>query len=236
MIDFHSHILADMDDGSRNVDESVQMLRQSSGMGIDTIVATPHYYSNRDTISNYLSQRNERYQILMNELKESFDVPEIVLGAEVAFFSGMSREKDITRLCIDKTRYMLLEMPFFEWSSLTVSEIKSLIASRGITPIIAHIERYFSIQQKNGKIDEILDLGVIFQTNSEALTDGSNTRKILKMIDANKIHLLGSDCHNAAERPPNLDHAFKIIGRKLGNSALKKIDTNGRKILNDKWI
>ena len=225
-----------MDDGSKSVCESIQMLRLSFGMGIDTLVSTSHYYANAESMDSFLNRRKEKQQILIHEIDGIKHIPQIVMGAEVAYFSGMSREKEISRLCIEKTKYMLLEMPFSEWSSLTLNEVKSLITNRGITPIIAHIERYFPYQQKSGKFDELLNLGVVFQTNGEAVIDGRYSRKILKMIDTNKIHLLGSDCHNTAERPPNLDHAFKIIDRKLGNSTLNKIDTNGRRILNDEWI
>jgi len=236
MVDFHSHILPDMDDGSKSFGESIQMLRLSFDMGIDIMISTSHYYANDETISSFLSRRNEKQQILMSALDDINDVPQIVMGAEVAYFSGMSREKEISRLCIDKTKYMLLEMPFSEWSSLTISEVKSLITNRGITPIIAHIERYFPYQQKGGKFDQLLSLGVIFQTNAEALVHGKYRRKILKMIAANQIHLLGSDCHNAEERSPNLDRAFKIIAKKLGYSTLEKIDANSRRITNDECI
>ena len=236
MIDFHSHILPDMDDGSKSVDESIQMLRLSFKMSVDTIVSTSHYYANRDTIDSFLSRRDSKRQVLQDGLEGTIDVPKIVMGAEVAFFSGMSREKEITSLCIENTKYMLLEMPFFEWSSLTIAEVKNLISNRGITPIIAHIERYLPYQHKNGKIDALLSLGVVLQTNSEALYEGVNKRKMLSMIDTNIVHILGSDCHNTTDRPPNLDQAFRIIEKKLGRSALNSIDVNGRKILNDEGI
>lgn len=236
MIDFHSHILPDMDDGSKSVDESVAMLRLSFNMGIDTIVSTSHYYANHDTIDSFLSRRNCKQKVLQEGLVGLNDIPKIVMGAEVSFFSGMSREKEITSLCIDNTKYMLLEMPFFDWSSLTIAEIKNLISNRGITPIIAHIERYLPYQYKNGKIDALLNMGVVFQANSEALCEGVNKRKMLSMIDTNVVHILGSDCHNTIDRMPNLDQAFKIIGKKLGNTTLEMIDTNGRRILNDELI
>lgn len=235
MIDFHSHILPEMDDGSKSFLESIQMLKLSFCMGIDTMVSTSHYYANLDTIDNFLSRRNEKGQTLLHEIEGMLDVPKIVFGAEVAYFSGMSREKEITRLCIEKTKYLLLEMPSSDWTSLTINEIKSLISNRGITPIIAHIERHLS-QQKTGKIDELRGLGVVLQTNAEALYDGAYRRAVLKMIGTKKIKLLGSDCHSIDYRAPNLDRAYEIIAKKLGNSMLKSIDMNGRKILNDNWI
>lgn len=236
MIDFHSHILPEMDDGSKSVDESIQMLKTSFVMGIDTIVSTSHYYADCDTVESYLSRRKEKQQLLMRGLEGISDVPLIVMGAEVAFFSGISREKEILRLCIENTKYMILEMPFSEWSSLNVNEIKGLITNRGITPILAHIERYLPFQHKNGKIEELISLGVVLQTNGEAVIDSSYKRTILKMIANNEVHLLGSDCHNMSDRLPNLNQAFQTISKKLGNCAIRKIDSNGRRILNNECI
>lgn len=235
MIDFHSHILPNMDDGSKSVSESIQMMKISFAMGIDTMVSTSHYYANSETIDSFLTRRNKELQILLRELEGIGDVPQIIVSAEVTFFSGMSREKEISRLCIDKTKYMLIEMPFLEWSSLTINEIKSLISNRGIMPIIAHIDRHLS-QQRAGKIDELLSLGVILQANAEALFDCECRQTVLKMIGRKEIQLLGSDCHGISYRSPNLDRAFKIIAKKYGNSTLKNIDINGRKILNDNYI
>ena len=234
MIDFHSHILPDMDDGSKSVLESIQMLKLSFGMGIDTMVSTSHYYAERDTIDSFLNRRNEKFENLISATESAADVPKIVPGAEVTYFSGMGREKEISRLCIDKTKYMLLEMPRSDWTSLTINEVKSLISNRGITPIIAHIERYLS-QLKTGKIDELLNLGVVLQTNAEALSEGAYRKTVLKMIGNNKIQLLGSDCHGITFRSPNLNRAYKIIEKKLGKSMLKSIDMNGQKILNAHW-
>lgn len=231
MIDFHTHILPEMDDGSRSIDESIEMLRLSNKMGIDTMISTSHFYSGNETIDYYLKRRNEKHEMLKEALEGISDVPCIVIGAEVAFYSGMSREKGIPQLCINKTNYMLIEMPFSEWSSLTINEIKSLITNRGISPIIAHIDRYLPYQKKSGKIEELLDLGVVFQANAESIIDTTQRRNILKLIETNRIHLLGSDCHNMSKRPPNLNLALEIISKKVGNSALKRIDYNGRSIL-----
>lgn len=236
MIDFHSHFLPNMDDGSNSVNESLQMLKLSYEMGIDTIISSSHYYSNDETIDCFLKRRDEKQKILLHKLNGINDVPHIVMGAEVAYFSGMSREKDISKLCIGDTNYMLLEMPFYEWSSLTINEVVGLLKNRGITPIIAHIERYLRYLRKNKRLEELLDLGVVVQASGESVIDACQRPYILKLLGKNKIHLMGSDCHNMLERPPNLDMAFKIISKQLGNSALKKIEYNGRSILNSDLI
>lgn len=232
MIDFHSHFLPEMDDGSSSFSESIQMLKLSYAMGIDTIISTSHYCSNCENIDGFLTKRDARLQELIHLLDGTNDIPQIVRGAEVTFFSGMSSVKELSQLCVGDTKYMLLEMPFCEWSTLTMREVRSLITNCGITPILAHIERYFPYQKRKRDIEELLNLGARLQTNAEALLEGSQKRAVLKLLSERKIHLLGSDCHNMTERRPNLDGAIKIIEKEIGSSSIKRIDSIGRSILN----
>ncbi|NCB42976.1 MAG: capsular polysaccharide biosynthesis protein [Clostridia bacterium] len=236
MIDFHSHILPKMDDGSGSVRESLQMLKLSWETGIDTIVATPHYYAKDESIEHFVERRQEKYDLLMREIVAENGIPQIVLGSETAYFAGMSRESNISKLCINGTKYLLLEMPFAEWSSLTIKEVQGLISNRGITPIIAHLERYYPTQRRSGKIKELLNLDVLVEINGEAFAGGSLSRKMMKMLSKNEVHLLGSDCHNMGTNPPNLDFTFKLISKRLGESQLKKIDARGRSVLKGELI
>ena len=231
MIDFHSHILPEMDDGSSCVSESEQMLKLSWEMGIDTVVATPHYYAGNESVECFIARRQEKYDLLMRSINDTVIIPQIVMGSETAFYVGISRESDILKLCIGQTKYLLLEMPFTEWSSLTIKEVQGLIINRGIIPIIAHLERYYPIQCRNGKINELLNLGVLVQVNGETFVDNELRRKMMKMLSKDAVHLLGSDCHNMNENPPNLSQAFKHISAKLGDGVLEKIDATGRLVL-----
>lgn len=232
MIDFHTHVIPDIDDGSRSVCESIQMLRMSADMGVDTIVATPHFYAGQKSISEFISRRKHAFDSLMEACaaEAEAEVPDIVLGAEVEFFPGMSGEADISLLCIADTRYMLLEMPFEPWSRRTMNEVRALLSVYGINPIIAHIERYFSIQG-NDTINGLLDMEVPVQINGSYLINTQSRRKALKLFKENCAHLLGSDCHNMTSRKPNLDKACEIIKRKLGNEKLNQIEALGRSIL-----
>ena len=235
MIDFHSHFLPRMDDGSSNLGESVQMLKQSYKCGVDTIVSTSHYYSEYESINEFIKRREVKLNWLLPQLHDIDEVPNIVLGSEVSFFSGISGEKNLQKLCIAGTKYLMLEMPYSDWSSLNIKELRSLLLNRGITPILAHAERYIPYQHKN-RIDELLNLGAVFQVNSESVIDLRQRKQILKLIKSGIIHVLGSDCHNTKDRHPNLDAAFNIIENEVGILALKRIEQNGRRILNDDFI
>ena len=147
--DLHSHILPGMDDGCQTVEESVQMLRSCYEQGIHKICATPHYYP-VESVDEFLKRRNESVQLLHKALEqEKLPVPKICLGAEVAYRPGICYQEDLDKLCIGNSQYLLLEMPFNKWGEEVIRTVRNICNVRGITPILAHIERYLSMQDKD---------------------------------------------------------------------------------------
>jgi len=104
MIDLHSHILPNLDDGSKDADESIALLNLLANQGIETVVATPHFYANDESVENFLKRRTESYEILSQRLYDG--LPKIFLGAEVRYYQGISRMPDINKLCIDGTNHL----------------------------------------------------------------------------------------------------------------------------------
>lgn len=231
MIDFHAHFLPDMDDGSKSMEESLQMLRLSYDVGVDTMVSTSHFFAYHESIGAFLGRRDERLNHLAHLLEGADNVPKLVGGAEVAFYSGMCREKEIPRLCIGDTKCLLIEMPYCRWSSLKKRELISLICNRGITPILAHIERYWGYGGNSDLMEELFDLGAVAQINGEALLSDLQKRRVLKLIRKRKTVLLGSDCHNMKDRRPNLDRASQVIEKEIGRPCLDKIEQFSRGFL-----
>lgn len=232
MIDFHSHVLPRLDDGSKSSDMSVKMLEISASHGITTMVATPHFYISHSNVEPFLNHREGSYQALMRKIKElGRDLPEIRLGAEVYYFSNLSALPDIEKLCIQGTSHLLLEMPFEKWSEKTLREVEKLIYDRRITPIIAHLDRYLPWQQGTGSVNELISMGAVIQLNGEYINGFLTKTKALNLIKSGVVSLLGSDCHNLDKRAPNLDKSFDIIKKRLGQEALDRIDGCGREIL-----
>ena len=230
MIDFHSHILPEMDDGSRSVSESIAMLLASKSQGIQTMMATSHYYQSRETIDEFLIRREKSYQKLLRET-EGIDTPNIRLGAEVAFFSGMSKMKGLERLKIQGTDCILIEMPFSIWTSSNINEIYSIANNLALTPILAHVERFTDFSQNSSKLDDLINLGAIFQVNGEYINGWKSKRRALKRLNDGDFFLLGSDCHNMDTRPPNLGAALQTIQKKLGTRRLEEIEKLGYSLL-----
>ncbi len=229
MIDWHSHILPGIDDGSKNVKESLLMLKLLKEQGADTVVATPHFYPDSSSVKEFLLKRKNSY----NELMEYWnnDSPKIILGAEVCYYPGVSRLSELKDLCIEKTDILLLEMPVEKWTGYTVNEVLELACSGEFTVIIAHIERYLKFQSK-AVIKRLLENGVYMQINAASFDSFFSRKKALKALSDGTVRFIGSDCHNTDSRKPNLDSAFSCIKKEFGEDFLRKIDDFGHSVIN----
>ncbi len=223
IIDFHSHILPGIDDGSRNVRESIRLLAELKNQGINTVIATPHYYAAEQAPPVFLEARRNACQMLLSEMPEG--MPEIRMGAEVMYFRGISNLENIRDLCVEGTRTLLLEMSTDRWSEYMLREIAQLQNAHGITVVMAHIERYFDCQP-SAYFEELLSIGVKFQVNSASFCDGKKRKKLVKMLKNGQIHFIGSDCHDMDSRLPQMDEAAAIIKAYIGEAILDVIEEN----------
>lgn len=223
-IDFHTHLLPAVDDGSQSVAESKALLEALRLQGVDLAVATPHFYSNKASLDDFLRQRSRAYEQL------SAETPKLLLGAEVSFFRGIGKADRLVELCIAGTDALLLEMPFSQWSRNEVAQLHQIL-SRGITPILAHIERYLSFQKDLSALNEIINLPVFLQVDTEALLQRKTRKFVFKLIDQGFPVLLGTDCHNMKKRSPDMEAGREVLLRKFGPDCLEKIDTLGAQLL-----
>ena len=225
MIDFHSHILPKIDDGSSSINESIEMLTLTRQQGICYMVATPHFYASEGTPSEFISRRNHSYNSLTQAV-EGMNLPKIIPGAEVGYFEGMSDCEELEKLKIAGTSLIMVEMPVCRWSERMLHELAAIYEKKGIIPLIAHIDRYIKLLHDKKIADKLSGLPVIIQANASFFSNKKTARLALSLLSKEKIHLLGSDCHNTTSRRPNLGEAFEIIGSKLGNDAIKRIEFN----------
>lgn len=228
-IDFHTHLLPNLDDGSQSVEESKALLDALRLQGVDLAVATPHFYSNKAGLDDFLEKRDKSQE----QLKETYPElqTELLLGAEVSFFRGMGKADRIAELCISGTNAMLIEMPFSQWGRGEIAELHQIL-SRGITPILAHIERYFPYQKELAAFNEIINLPVLLQVNAEALQQRKMRRFVFKLISHGFPILLGTDCHNMRSRRPDMDAGRSLLAKKYGQSWLEQMDALGAQLLN----
>lgn len=223
IIDFHSHILPGIDDGSSNVEESIAMLQMEAEQGIRRVVATPHFYPQHDNPERFLKRRARAERKLRDEMEYFSELPEVSIGAEVYFFRGISDSDIISELTIDQKRCILIEMPQPPWTESMYRELEGIYIKRGLTPIIAHVDRYIGRFRTFGIPKRLAELPVLVQANANFFLDRTTSSMAMKMLRTGGIHLLGSDCHNLRSRKPNLDSAVRVIKKRLGHTSIEQI-------------
>ena len=228
MIDFHSHILPGIDDGSRDLAMTGHMLRKVVRQRVAVMAATPHFYGDKDTIERFLKRRQEALEKTL-PLAEEAGI-QLLAGAEVAYFDNMSQAAGIEKLTLAGTEILLVEMPFRAWSRREIQELDRLL-HEGYQLMLAHLERYLGFQKDKGILEAIYERPIFVQLNAESLLGFWNGQKALKLFKEGRAHLLGSDCHNLTSRPPNLAEGRAVIEKKLGRAKLAQIDELGRSLL-----
>jgi len=202
MIDFHTHILPEMDDGSKSISESISLLRLEAKQGIDTVVLTPHFYAEENSPAAFLKRRERAIRRLIPYLWH--ELPKLHVGAEVQYFESICDVEDILELRILGTEYLLLEMPFSRWTDRMLEDVIELNERPDTQVVMAHIERYIAMQPP-GTVEKLISRGVKIQSNVSFFTNWQTRRRAMSMLKNGQIHILGSDCHNMQSRRPNWD-------------------------------
>ncbi|MDO4501439.1 MAG: PHP domain-containing protein [Erysipelotrichaceae bacterium] len=221
MLDFHSHILYDMDDGAKTIEESLKLLNKQEEEGVDTLVLTPHFYALYEDMESFLKRRELRYR----ELKESYKGSiKMLLGSEVYYFPNIERNEDVDKLCIEGTDLLLLELPYSNRIDLN----KVLILNQRLQVVLAHIERYLHFYSEE-EILKLVNNGIYLQMNIEDLVYEDEFMKSL--IEKGYIHFLGSDSHNLTYRIPNMSVAKRYFELNYSQRFLNELDTRAKELL-----
>ena len=227
MIDLHSHILPGMDDGSETPEMTQTLLRMMQEQGVEAVFATPHFYAHKDTPAEFL-RRREAAVARMYPVEGG---PEVLLGAEVAYFDGMSRVRELEALQLGNSGLLLVEMPFGAWSQRMIRELCELPIQLGLTPVLAHVERYRRRDQLPKFQQLLMAQGICFQCNAEAFLSVWERNWALGMLRRGAVQFLGSDAHNLTTRAPKLAQAAAVIIKKLGADALDVITNEAKELL-----
>lgn len=206
MFDIHCHILFGVDDGSRDFRESQLMLKAARSVGIDRIVCTPHCRGRRFDYDRIVSHFG-----MLRDFAESKGF-EMALGFEV-FWENLALYgvDEADRLCIEDTNLLLLE---FSTDAMPASwrNMIHALTGRGITPIIAHPERYRPVQHDLGIAEELKDMGCLLQLSGNFHVGGrfSPTRKAaVKLLERGLVDYVASDAH-CPEHYQEFDEALRI--------------------------
>lgn len=235
-VDVHSHILHRLDDGPEHIETSLKMLEEEYRQNVETVILTPHFKDAENaSIDDFINRRNRRAEELRQYAKEQgVTIPTLRLGAEVALNCDLSEIPGIEKLAIEGTRYILVEMPYSAWYDWMFDSLYALVAHCNLIPVIAHIERYPHVDKK--KLNKLAAMDVYFQINAESLLDRSLRKYVIKMIDKDAIHLLGSDCHNQSERSPNLMEGYEYLEKKVSGEFAHYLNVNAHLLLDNEYI
>ncbi|MGN0674751.1 MAG: CpsB/CapC family capsule biosynthesis tyrosine phosphatase [Oscillospiraceae bacterium] len=235
-IDFHSHILPEMDDGASSTEESIRLLKILAGSGVEKVVLTPHFYRQNESISTFLERRERSYEKLCRAVSGMDFLPSLVLGAEVYFYPSLSSDPDFEKLCIEGTQYILLELPFERFYDNFYSEFIHFMNRSRAGIILAHIERYLTFGNTMNDIAELLKTqDITCQMNCTSIAEAGffKRKQLLEMLQNGTVRLLGTDTHNTKSRPPKFKEAEKIIRQKCGDRLFDRICTDSFNILSE---
>lgn len=229
VIDMHTHILPNMDDGSLNTEMSVQMLKIMADQGVDLVCASSHYYHFKEDISYFLKRRIEAFENLrLAAHGRNLGLPALILAAEVAYFPGISECKKLKDICIEGTKTVLLEMPFTEWTDAQIQEVIGLVLDRNFRVVLVHPERFLFSKNNKHYLLNLLELPIGIQVNASTLVNWKTRKDGLELLEKASFPLLGSDAHNLSNRRPNLAEGGKVIIRRLGQVFWQKMQQNAQ--------
>jgi protein-tyrosine phosphatase len=216
VIDIHSHVLWDLDDGPRTFEESLAMLHLAAQTGTTDIVATPH--------------ANSRFAFRAEVVEEKLAALRQSAAGLIRIHSGCDFHLDYDNIqdalafpekyTIAHRSYLLVEFS----EMFVTSHIDAVIGkmlSAGIVPIITHPERNFALQQRLGALNRWADAGCLVQVTAQSLLGrfGSKSRRFAELLlKKNLVHVIASDAHDSTDRPPRLDLAFDYVA---GNYTLE---------------
>lgn len=202
MIDLHSHVLFDMDDGARTLSQSVNMCRDAYENGLKAITLTPHFTDFR-RIESFVRERNEKAKELRDVLKEENIPLTVATGAELYLSEQIYGAESLDGLTINNSRYMLCELPLGPFRINRVPGWIDELTARDYIPILAHPERYIEFHRNFGIIDDLLDRGVIFQVNLDSLLGRNGIPPQLMAIDMVERRIatiIATDAHDEVHR------------------------------------
>ncbi len=224
MTDLHTHILPGMDDGARDVETSLAMLRMEMEQGMGTVVLSPHFYPFRESVESFLDRRAKALELLYAGIEriapgEGDALPRLVPAAEVAWSPALAGMPRIRELCIGSSSNILLELPLGNWERGLPSRIYEFMERTGLNPVLVHLERYMGSHPKD-MINDILSLGLPVQLSADAMLGGLLQRSKAKKALDTWAHFMASDCHDLRSRRPCMGDAMATAEKLLGREAV----------------
>lgn len=237
MIDIHSHIVFDVDDGPKTLEESLDLIAESYAQGVRTIVSTSHrrkgmFETSEDKIFTNFNKVKEEAETRFSDLT-------IVYGGELYYTSDVVEKLEKHRVPrMHNTEFALIEFSAgTAWKE--IHDGLSNVLRAGVTPIIAHIERYDALENNDKRVRELISMGCYTQINSSHVLkaklfgdkDKVRKKRARYFLDKNLVHCVASDMHNLGPRPPFMAQAYELIEKNYGAKRARDLFLNNPQTL-----
>ena len=237
MIDIHCHLLPNVDDGPKTWDKTLAMIAVGMEEGIETFVATPH-------VLGLNAERDRLLRVRFRELEERLDAEGLhvkaVLGSEIFYQFGLEQIRDLESATFGGNgRYFLMELNLASFPP-HLEQTLSGLQEMGLSPILAHAERYAKYPGNMKRLRELIYQGVLVQVNSGSLTGrfGRRIRKVSrKLLTENLVHFVATDAHNTTTRPPLIKEAMDVVADLKGADEVQRLfHDNPLRAIRGEWI
>ena len=214
--DLHCHILPGVDDGATDMEETIKMLYKAYEMGVRNIIATPHYAcGDKNAAPEQLEEIRRQVEKEALKISKHFNIS---LGNELLWSPDVIQAvKDKKALTMAGSRYILVEFSPNDSYRTIYNGLRSFILE-GYIPIAAHIERYEALQNREDRVEELVDLGACIQVNIGSMVGGlfdSHARYLKKLFNKGMIHFFGSDAHDSDFRTCRFAECIDNIKKKV---------------------
>lgn len=243
MIDIHSHIIFDVDDGPKTLEDSRRLLEESYRQGVRTIISTSHRRKGMfETPEEKIAANFKQVQDLSKQVADDLTV---LYGAEIYYTSDVLKKlEEGTFPSLGDTKYVLIEFSM----NTPYKDIHSALGNvirLGMTPVVAHIERYHCLENDEDKVSELINMGCYMQVNSSNVLKPKlfgDRYKFMKkrvqfFLERDLVHFVASDMHNLDDRPPYMQKAYQIVAKKYGAARAEELfKTNQEILLSNEFI
>ena len=215
MIDIHTHIIPEFDDGAKSWEEAEEMLHQAAEDGVEGMVATPHILNDKDFARE--DELLEKFQELQRRAVDAALNIELFLGSEVYAYPEMTFGSSFATLN-DNGRYFLVEFPMNTVPVFIPERFFNFVLN-GLIPIIAHPERNLSIIKNPQQAYDFVQRGALLQINAGSLRGvfGQSAQKTSELfMHANLVHFVASDAHSPNNRHPRLRETYEMVAHGWG--------------------
>lgn len=238
MIDLHCHILPGVDDGAKDLEDSLEMARIAEEQGIKKIINTSHYHPEFEYVmGEQLLDEVEKFNKI---LKENNINIEVLIGNELYYSDNLLEYIESKEFhTLNKSKYLLIEFSPTGFPK-NIGDIVYELKIRGYVPILAHVERYKPVREDISIIKEAIEEGALIQINASSI-EGKAPKEFEKtchnLIKNNMVHFVGSDAHSSIRRRPLLKDAYKVVSEKYGQAMADDLfGGNANKVINNEVI